>query len=83
MHRYILGRLSPLLSGVLAVDNGVVGVDVTPQGLISPADSYHFRIDPLRQTISWTISYSSNSPWVVLCMAHIAPHAFFFSSFKS
>ena len=46
--RYVLGRLSPLLSGVLAVENGIVAIDVTPKNLMSPAESYHFRIDPLR-----------------------------------
>ena len=46
--RYGLGRLSPLLSGVLAVDEGKVKLTVTPKDLTAPADSYHVRVDPLR-----------------------------------
>lgn len=46
--RYGLGRLSPLLSGVLAVDNGKVKLTVTPQSMTAPSNSYRVRLEPLR-----------------------------------
>ena len=46
--RYGLSRLSPLLSGVLAVEEGKVMVTVTPEELTLPAPAYSIRVEPLR-----------------------------------
>ena len=51
--RYGLSRLSPLLSGVLAVEEGKVMVTVTPEGLTLPADAYSIRVEPLRYCLLW------------------------------
>ena len=56
--RFGLARVSPLLSGVLAVEEGTVGLTVAPAGMVAPAESYHLRIAPLRCTAVplWTAS---------------------------
>ena len=43
-----MSRLSPLLSGVLAVEEGKVKVTLTPEKLTLPADAYGIRVAPLR-----------------------------------
>lgn len=62
--RYGLSRLSPLLSGVLAVEEGKVKVVVTPEGLTLPSDAYGIRVEPLRYLLF--ASLLSRRVWLVI-----------------
>lgn len=49
-----MSRLSPLLSGVLAVEEGKVVMTVTPEENTLPADAYGIRVEPLRYALMYT-----------------------------